>query len=296
MTPTRQILAIFALTGLLCGVWTAALRVLPRPALAETNYEANRLRMENWMLGPPAPAALVGTSITGRIIPGYFDGTPLAGVANLGLDGASPDTGLQLVLMRQPVVPLVLLDVYLIAKRPGPNDQQLLDLASGIGLKVSSLVPLTRADARPSTVLYGWLKERKGGEGSADVRARVVTAAAVADEVAAMDPDWLPRVRERIRRLQGQGCRVVLTRLPAGRADPADPEAPNEADAIARELGVSLIDLFRLSRKAGIQVTYTDGLHLTPRSARAVSLLLVTALEERGWVPEGVRRDGPSSR
>lgn len=284
MTPARQILAILTLTGLLCGVWTVALRVLPRPALAETNYEANRLRMEHWMLGPPAPAALVGTSITGRLLPGYFDATPLAGVANLGLDGASPDTGLQLVLMRQPTAPLVLLDVYLLAKRPGTNDRQLLDLASGTGLKVSSLLPLTRADARPSTVLYGWLKERKGGEGSAEVAPRIVTAASADEEAAAMDPDWQPRMREWIGRLQAAGCRVVLTRIPAGRANPAEPEALNEADAIARELGVPLIDLLRLSRREGVPITYTDGLHLTPRSARAVCDLLVEALEAQGWV------------
>ena len=50
MNASRQILAILTLTALMCGVWTAALRVLPQPSLAETNYEANRLRVERWLL------------------------------------------------------------------------------------------------------------------------------------------------------------------------------------------------------------------------------------------------------
>ncbi len=130
MNASRQILAILTLTALMCGVWTAALRVLPQPSLAETNYEANRLRVERWLLGPPSPVVLVGTSLTGRLLPGYFQDTPLAGTENLGLDGASPDTGLRLVLMRNPAPALVLLEVHLLSKKPGTNDRQLLDLGS----------------------------------------------------------------------------------------------------------------------------------------------------------------------
>lgn len=279
--PRRQILRVATLTLLLCGAWGIALRWLPRPALAETNYEANRLREERWLLGPQAPAALVGTSISGRLLPSYFEGTPLAGLANLGLDGASPDTGLRLVALRPGGTPLVLLEVQMLAKRPGPNDRQLLDLATGFGMRVSEWVPLTRADARPSTVLYAWLKERRegGGPGVAGPPPATPTTEA------AFDPDWRPRIRAALDDVRKAGARVVLVRIPAGRANPEDPEAANEADDTARDFGLPLVDLLRLSRKEGLPIRYTDGLHLTPASARVVSQLLVRSLRAEGMLP-----------
>jgi len=291
--PSRQLQRIALLAVLLCCGWWIALKFLPKPALAETNYEANRLREERWLLGPKAPAALVGTSISGRLLPAYFDGTPLAGLANLGLDGASPDTGLRLVALRPGATPLVLLEVQMLSKPPGSNDRQLLDLATGMGLRVSEWLPLTRADARPSTVLYAWLKERREGGGSAAdpgpaaLQSGASTHAADAGATAApQTPDWYPRIRSAIEAVQKGGARVVLVRIPAGSADPADPELPNAADATAREFGLPLVDLLRLSRQEGLAMTYTDGLHLTPPSARAVSRLLVRALQVEGLLPE----------
>ncbi|MCW5557047.1 MAG: hypothetical protein KIT22_04315 [Verrucomicrobiae bacterium] len=285
MPPQSQLPRIALLAALLCGGWWIALKFLPKPALAETNYEANRLREERWLLGPKAPAALVGTSISGRLLPDYFEGTPLAGLANLGLDGASPHTGLRLAAMRPDAVPLVLLEVQKLSMLPGPNDRQLLDLASGVGLRVSEWLPLTRAEARPSTVLYAWLKERREGGGSG---ADPATPRSETSTNAAAEPplDWRPRIRAAIDAVQQSGARVILVRLPAGRANPADPELPNEADATAREFGLPLVDLLRLSRKEGLSMTYTDGLHLTPPSARAVSQLLVRALQAEGLLPE----------
>jgi len=283
----RQIPRILLLTALLCGGWWIALKVLPKPALAETNYEANRLREEQWLLGPKAPAALVGTSISGRLLPGYFAGTPLAGLANLGLDGASPDTGLRLVALRPGATPLVLLEVQLLSKPPGPNDRQLLDLATGVGLRVSEWLPLTRADARPSTVLYAWLKERReGGAGDPGPGVRTVGSNATASAPHA-EADWRPRIHAAIEAVRRGGARVVLVRIPAGRADPSDPEPSNEADATAREFGLPLVDLLRLSRREGLTMNYTDGLHLTPTSARAVSRLLVQALQAERLLPGG---------
>lgn len=288
MKSVRPILLILIVALLLCGAWSAALRVLPRPALAESNYEANRLRMENWMLGPPAPAVLVGTSMTGRLLSSDFDGTPLAGLANLGLDGASPETGLRLTLLREPAPPLILLEVQLLAKRPGPNDRQLLELATGVGLQVSRYLPLTRADARPSTVLYAWMKSHQkgmvdaGGPERESSPAEVEDPAVAAENAAAMDQDWRIRMVPLLQQLQERGSRVVLVRLPAGKNNPVDPEALNPADLIAGELGLPLVDLLRWTRKEGLAVSYSDGLHLSPQSAAAVSKLMVKALEEKG--------------
>ncbi|MBN8246467.1 MAG: SGNH/GDSL hydrolase family protein [Verrucomicrobia bacterium] len=78
--------------------------------------------------------------------------------------------------------------------------------------------------------------------------------------------------------------RVVLVRIPAGRSNPESPEASNEADVTARDFGLPLVDLLRLSRKEGLSMTYTDGLHLTPASARAISGLLARTLQAEGFL------------
>jgi hypothetical protein len=199
--------------------------------------------------------------------------------------------------MRRPAPALVLLEGHLLSKRAGPNDHQLLELATGVGMRITALAPLTRADARPSTVLYGWLKERRAGPDGRDgapgpVTARVVSAAQAEKDAAGLDPDWRPRIQKLIASLQEQGSRVVLVRLPSGIGDPADPEAPNELDAIAGELGLPLVDLLRLSRQGRVAVSYTDGLHLTPQAARAVSRVLAEAVARAGWAGPEVGGSG----
>lgn len=277
MSSARQTVPILLLAAALCAGWALWVQILPRPELAETNYIANRLRIEHWFLDEPATHVIVGTSISGRLLPADFAGTSLASMANLGLDGANPDTGLALVQARPHPPAVVFLEVHRLMMAPGPNDQQLLNLAQGPGLAASRFVPLTRADWRPSTILYGWLKSRqKGGAG-------VATTEGVADSSTnrpagpAPDPAWVERINRRIRDLQARGTRVILLRLPVGRENPAQAEADSFADEAARRLSLPLIDLFRLSTARGDTVTYTDGLHLTPSSATALAHLLATA-------------------
>ena len=102
MTRTKQTLLIVALGVALLGGWFGVCRMFGwRARLAENNYQANLIRLETFLHQPAPPSVLVGSSMTGRLLPEYFDGTPLAGVANLGLDGSSPDLGLDVVLRRK---------------------------------------------------------------------------------------------------------------------------------------------------------------------------------------------------
>ena len=83
---TRQALAILATAAALCGAWTWAAR---RPGMtaefAEYNQAANRIRIEGYLARPSAPAhVLVGSSLSGRLLPSYFEGTRMADVATLG--------------------------------------------------------------------------------------------------------------------------------------------------------------------------------------------------------------------
>jgi len=264
VNPARQTLHILILAAVLCVGWTVVVRSLPRAELAETNYEANRLRIERWLLDPPASNVIVGTSISGRLQPSFFEGTALASMANLGLDGGNPETGLALVLARPTPPALVFLEVHRLRMPPGDNDQQMLDLIRGLGLKVSRQIPLTRADQRPSTALYAWLKRHRPEGGGAEPRTNVAEAEAA---VVAEDPQWSERIGRLVKSVEARGTRVILLQLPVGRENPMDPEATNFGTEASGRLGLRLMDLYRLSVQSGEKVAYTDGLHLTTRSA-----------------------------
>ncbi|HAB14899.1 MAG TPA: hypothetical protein PLX89_24720 [Verrucomicrobiota bacterium] len=285
MNSARQTFRILALTVGLCVAWALVARVLPRPELAETNYEANRLRIERWLLDPPASHVLVGTSIGGRLLPTYFQGTGLSNFANLGLDGANPATGLELVLARSTAPEVVFLEIHRLAADLGANDQKLLEYARGFGLTATKLFPLTRAEYRPSSVLYGWLKSRQSGGAGGDPRPADSTNQPFAPGTQA--PAWVGRIEPLVRAVEAKGSRVVLVRLPVGRENPANADASNFGDQAAAWLKVPLADLYRLTTKAGEPISYTDGLHLTPAGAATVAKWLARAAHSTNSVERG---------
>lgn len=264
---------ILLVTLVLCLAWSVAMRLLARPELAETNSVANRLRIERWFLDAPVSNVLVGSSISGRILPAYFKDTSLASMANLGLDGGNPDTGLALVLNHPTPPARVFLEVHRLIMPPSDNDAQLLSVAKGAGLQSSRYLPWTRADWRPSTLLYAWLKQHQtGGAGS--------PAAVSPTEVspAPIDPAWVSRIRSKVAALRVRGTQVILLRLPVGVENPADPQTRSFADDVASQLDLPLVDLYRWSQRADLAVTYTDGLHMTPASAKFMARGLIEAL------------------
>lgn len=271
MNRNRQALwiALLALSAL--AVWTLGRRWLPKAELAETNFQANLIRLQAWMFEPPRSNVLIGSSIGGRLLPGNFAGTPLASMANLALDGSGPELGLQLVLARSNPPPRVFIEVHRLGKPWNANDEALLGALSEPGFAVAGRISGFRADARPTTLLYAWLKGRH--EPAPQPPAQPAPVPSVAGTNAA-DHTWQPRLAEQLTELRRRGSEVVLLRLPVGRENPADPEAPNEADALAARLGLRLIDLNREASRRGTVLSYTDGLHLAPASARVVSQLL----------------------
>jgi hypothetical protein len=276
MNRARQSLWIVALAGIAVLAWQLVLGGLPRPALAESNYHANRLRLEAWFLDPVPSNVLAGSSISGRLLPGYFGGTPLAGAANLGLDGSGPLTALDCILLRATngggIPRRVFLEIHRLDRTNDANDRLLLAAAQDAGLKLADALPAARAAARPSTLAYAWLKERKtggaGGEPAPGGDRRTLAG----------NEDWLVGLEARLQALQRLGVEVVLVRLPVGRENPVDPLAPNFADAVCARLGLPLVDLNRLASAQGHKPAYTDGLHLTPDSARWAAQALGAAI------------------
>ena len=277
MTRGRQSLCILSLAVLAVLGWQwFAGRFLPRPALAESNFHANRLRLEAWFLDPMPSNVLAGSSISGRLLPGYFAGTALEGIANLGLDGSGPLTALDCVLMRitngGPAPRRVFLEIHRLDRTNDANDRLLLESAQGFSMRLAGVLPASRAASRPSTVAYAWLKDRQPG-------GAISAGRPLGDDRTVIgEPDWLRQTRDRVDRLRAWGVEVVLLRLPVGRENPVDPQASNFADEVARRLGIALLDLNRRTTLAGTALNYSDGLHLTADSARTVARILAQSV------------------
>lgn len=270
MNRARQALWILllALSGM--AVWSLLHPWLPKAGLAETNFQANLIRLQSWALEPARTNVILGSSIGGRLLPGDFAGTPLSSMASLALDGSGPELGVRLALVRSNPPTRVFVEVHRLGKPWMANDDTLLAALREPGFALADKVPGFRADTRPTTLLYSWLK----GVQKPARRAPLAGRPSADPRPSPTGSGWEAGFAAQAAELQRRGSEVILLRLPVGRENPANPEAQNEADQLAHRLGLRLIDLNRAARRRGLELSYTDGLHLAPGSARQLCALL----------------------
>ena len=276
----RQALWIVIVALLAFGAWSAVSAHLPQAEVAESNFQANLIRLERWKLDPSPRDVMVGSSIGARLLPRYFQGTALDGMRNLCLDGSGPALGLKLVLESTNRPQRVWIEVHRLGKPWHPNDDAVLAAAHGPGMRLAGIAAGFRAASRPTTRLFAWMKSHQNPAGSpAEPGKRVSEAAA---DLHRTTPSWERDLARDIESLRERGIAAVLVRFPVGRENPPDAEAESGADRLAQRLGVPLVDLYRESVRGNLAVTYTDNLHLTPRSAAAVSGVLAGAARTVG--------------
>ncbi len=267
----RRILGLAVLLGV---GWVAFLHWLPwRGEYAENNYQQNLLRIENLERAirseNPPESVLAGTSISGRILPSFFNGTTLAGTANLGLDGTSPVFSLEL-LRRLPRLPRrVFLETHALHQAPADNERVIQEsLASPAGRWVAAGWMFSTAE-RPSTVLYTTVK--KGREAASTGR----HSAGNSYPVYVPGPHVVESLTRSILELRKRGCEVILADLPVGYDWPP---GPNMGEPVASEL-VQTLNLRRLDCRKwlysrGFEPGFTDGIHLDGASARETARAL----------------------
>ncbi len=279
MTGNRQALRIIALFAALAGSFYLLLLVGPwRAELAETNYQANLIRLQTFLFAHSPKSVLVGSSLSGRLLPRYFHQTQLAPIANLGLDGSGPLFGLDIVLRQPP--PVILVEANILLQPHDANDDMLAAATESVGFRLARYVPLLRADARPSSILYTWFKLRRktATANPAPAPAPPRPNAFEAGEISAPNPkeqDGKEKLRAQFRALQQRGCRVILVRLPTGwKYNPTNHPSLAFADELAHEFNLPQLDLLGECSSRGQVLSYTDGLHLTPAAAQEVSRVL----------------------
>lgn len=278
MKSSRFTLHVLLLGVLLLVAWNAlARRSGWRAKFADSDYQANRIRLESYFLDPPAPVILVGSSVTGRLDRSYFEKTQVPNVANLGLDGCVVSFSLAVAAERSLAGRCVVVEHYsLLLSSPG-NEAATRQIFSPSNLVLPSWMGGFRADIRPTALIYSGLKQRRDmGGGSAGTKVLGVR------KMSDLTPAELVQLENRKRSLSkiiNQGARVVVMRMPYGEAE--GPEVDREPDfvsAFAADLGVPEIDIPRRLRAKSIPLRYSDGLHLVESSARAASVVLAEEL------------------
>ena len=270
---TRQALAILATAAVLCAAWTWAAR---RPGMtaefAEYNQAANRIRIEGYLARPSAPAhVLVGSSLSGRLLPSYFEGTPMADVATLGLDGSGPRVGIEVLRRRKDWPETVWVETYLMGRETTPNDRALMGDLDATGTRLAVAMPLFRASHRPSSVAYTALKRRREG-GGGDATWTTNAAASMRGPSAApapVDPGVEEAWHGLLEDLRRRNVRVVFVDVPAGETQrPGVRAQPDLAARLAVRFGIVRMDVREAWFSRGWMPRYTDGRHLDAASAR----------------------------
>ena len=284
MSRNRQALRILWLAGLLLAVFELVVRVPPWHAeLAESNFQSNLIRVQRVLFDSPPRAVIAGSSLSGRLLPSYFNGTPLAPLDSLGLDGLSASFALDLILKRPPSV--VIIEVNTLLTPVNQHNGELVDAAIHSYLfRLSRYLHVLRAQSRPASMLYSWLKarSRKRANTTASVPSipppgPVHSAQLPIDR--ASDGGLRDRLRAQIQILRDHDCRIVLMRLPdGGRAVWSSIPSFSFGDDLAREFNLVQIDVEVECSRRGHPVSYSDGMHLTAGSAREASQLLAEQL------------------
>jgi hypothetical protein len=259
---------IIALTWLAVTAWTGL-----RADLAESNLQANLIRITRYLQADSPGIVLAGSSISGRLLPEFFD-LQVRELHNLGLDGSGPSFAFEVMSKGANRPEIVLLEADTLFRPLSANDAVLRAAMTSTTAKLSKQIPLVRPEVRPLTVAYAKLKSWR--DSAAQGRQR--TPEIIRDDKTEI-PENYDSVKKEVTALMGQGTQVVLVNMPDGEGWAMPLSGP--AKKLADELGLDVLepgsDIYLAE---GDVLRFTDGLHLDGPSAAKVSETLAIRLQE----------------
>jgi hypothetical protein len=277
---------VFVVAAVLAIAWLAFLMFTGiHASLGESNFQSNIIRADDYFYGSEKAAVVIGTSITGRLLPEYFEAQGVA-VANLGMDGCIPRTGIELVLKKKKLPKIIFVEALGSYREARGNDTEILDFVEGVTFKMSRWLPVLRADTRPSSILYSWMKKKNDARqtpsvapvGSAEQKKTgpdPAYASLSAEEQAQIGERAQADMQHALATLSARGVRVVLMRLPAGGVPPrSERTEPDMTDRLAAALSLKVIDVASILRQRGVPVAFSDGTHMLAPSAREAAKVI----------------------
>jgi hypothetical protein len=292
----RDSLQILVFALLFAVAYTVLVKITGLHAdFSETNFHANLGRIHLYLNGPHRPIEILGSSMSGRLLPEYFTAAGCT-VGNLALDGGKPVTGLKLLLRRPDLPAMVLLEENTLSSEPGANDPEIMSEIEGFSFWLQTRVPILQPQSRPSSILYSILKrwhERQPLPSDTMQVALVpeppvaITNAIAADAKLQASP-LVSSVRKLIQELQQRGVKVAVFHLPHGKTTNTRSDEPDtrELDDLIQQLNLPCIDVGYQMLRQNLPIQYTDGIHLTATSAREASAILSLWLHRDFTLPQ----------
>ena len=271
-------LQIVVLAVLLCGGYYATCRGTGlRAPLAESNLQANLTRLEHYYLDPAPEHSIVlaGSSISGRLLPSYFEEAGLP-VQNMGLDGSRPAFVFELLRGAPKLPAMLLVESAHLFDPLQENDKLLREQLQSPGFTMARHFPLLRAEYRPSGLVYTWLKSRRDARGGG-----LVLPPEGHWPISIIPPEY-QRIWNQLADFKAKGVKVAILEVPSHAAWGVP--AHDSATQLAQELDIPYLQPGVALAQRGVALEFSDGQHLNLQSARVVAQEIVNELRAREGV------------
>ncbi len=250
-----------------------------------SQLQANMVRMQRALYSSERHSAvLVGSSLAANVKVERLD----SDFMNLGINGGSSQTGLELLLSAHRSPKIVMIEISESCKR-GLDKDALANLASPRANQISTLMPFTLQEYQPANVLLSRLKGKRTQESddtvSEDVRLNAVKRWASEHEQPydAALVDVFKRefalIRSQIERLGNKGVECLLVYIPQDDEVDSKPAMMQFKDLIMKEFPMKT---YHWLVEPGLDVPWrtNDGIHLVPSQSRIFAEQLVQAKQQ----------------
>jgi hypothetical protein len=258
--------------------------------LLESNLQSNLARISRYLHAPKVETVLVGSSMTGRLLPSYFKEQGME-VVNLGLDGCHAPIGLEIVLLRKDLPKLVLVEADAIPNDPSAtansNEQTLRESYQSPAFQMGAVIDSFRPENRPLSILYWWMKKLSGskpggvGHSAKDPKLDDIPTGSQQKSLPKDAPNEIPieQVEGLLSTLRKRGVNVCLLAVPHSEGWGA-PQS-GWIRRISTDLGIPILEPgVELAKRTDI-LHFTDGAHLDVASAKQIVAETVKQLRKQ---------------
>jgi hypothetical protein len=260
---------------------------------AETNIQSNLIRISKYLHHPVPNGVIVGSSLSGRLLPEYFREEGLD-VANLGLDGSRSCFGLEVLSRRPERCRLVLIEVNTLFMPKNSNEMTLQEAIANPTFRLGGILPAMDPIHRPSSLLYTLFKEKKdftAGGGEAEKKTAPMNGSILnhLEELRAHGVEVISSIHEvgedRSNRIQlglDQSASMV-TRLQEGKMIDDDGACAASLDFLFKERFPSSLQVKRYIENFQSQDISTRLKSLLEQGSKIVLFVIPTAKGEGGY-------------
>lgn len=275
--PIKQSVSIPMLAASMLIAYVLLLRMFDiRAELAESNLQANLIRISRYEFEKPSECVLAGSSIAGRLLPSYFKENGMD-VQNLGLDGSCPLFAFEILSLRSTFPNKLLVDTSNLFRPINSNSIAIRESIKSPGWIMSSWFLPFRPMYRPSSILYTWFKKQKDTHGMGIEKAAfrmphdapTLPGPNQAHDSNSDQDDQYATVRNALLGFRAKGIEIRLLNIPRGEGwgMPSDGQDRKLAD----ELQIPLIEVGPELARQRVKLSFSDGLHLDVPSARKIT-------------------------